>query len=115
MPTETVQFTDTLKLTRPFILMVGRKRQEVREPARFQIKRARAQGVSPETGLVEFISTLPIHEVYSLFIGGKLFSTTRPTGTRRASARISRPRSKSGRLTIKLVRKYTELAAQEKQ
>lgn len=109
-----IEFT----ITEPFWLSLGRNRSLITDRAVFVHERQYLKHVGEESDFDVWLSPMPVRETYSLFIGGKLYSVTRPTGTRRPSVKITYPVTRKGetppktknRISIQLVKKYTTLA-----
>ncbi|HEY6244547.1 MAG TPA: hypothetical protein VIX17_11395 [Pyrinomonadaceae bacterium] len=98
-----------LHLNKPFTLMIGRHKRLITEPATFVMRRwvAVEHGDAP---FDRYSFPIPSKDKYELFINGRLYSTTFPTGTRRGSVVIRKASAKRDRLQIHLIKKYTNLA-----
>lgn len=97
----------TLEISAPFILTLGRKTRLITRPARFVVKSEIAVCKSDESFLDQYSFRLPSHDKYELHIDGRLFSVTVPSGRKRGTAFLAKPRKKDRKIEIRLVKKYT--------
>lgn len=97
-----------LNLNKSFDLVIGRKRRRIRQPAQLEVEvyaeSFSLTNIGPEV-------TVPISQTYKLYIAEKLYATVVMYSHRKyLHAPITIIKHKrSGRLEIRLVKKYTKL------
>jgi len=106
---QTAKFKNDITFPSGLVLFLGRKKRVITELVRLEIQREHMEWVNPETQSAEFISPRPVRERYLLFVNDKLFSTTTPSTTGRASMFVKKPIKKNAQVQIHLTMKYTEL------
>lgn len=103
----------SIKIPAPWTLKIGRKAKVITEMGEIWVRRSLAvQRGDDESLLNQYSFPLPCYDRYDLYIGDKLFSTTTPSGKRRATVFLRKSRGPEVKnVEICLTRKYTTLAA----
>ena len=89
----------------PFYLVIGRKRQLITKPARFEARQEYAEMYARNEDLTPSL-TVPVSQTYQLFIDGALFATVKAAPKRRysrAPVRIVKP--EHGPLELHFIKK----------
>lgn len=101
--------TTALNTGKSFYLVIGRKRQLITKPARFEANQEIATMYRDHAELTPSLM-LPVSQTYQLFIDNDLFATVKAAPKwryRRAPIHIVKP--KQGPIEIRFVKKYVIL------